>query len=134
MHSIRTVEQLPQSSCAHISISFYECLMCGISLSVEQRINFSISWISILFSIDIIFQGRIQGGGGGGAPAPLKLAKIWFFWRKIVIFHMKYPKNFAPPSARRNFFKCAPPPLTWNPGSAPVFYFCFVSKYCLHPP
>jgi hypothetical protein len=25
---------------------------------------------------------------------------------------------FAPPSARRNFFKCAPP-LTWNPGSAP---------------
>ena len=25
---------------------------------------------------------------------------------------------FAPPSARRNFFKSAPP-LTWNPGSAP---------------
>ena len=25
---------------------------------------------------------------------------------------------FAPPSARRNFFKCAP--LTWNPGSAPA--------------
>jgi hypothetical protein len=23
--------------------------------------------------------------------------KIWFFWRKIVIFHMKYPKNFARP-------------------------------------
>ena len=69
------------------------------------------------------------------------------FWRKIVIFHTKYPKNFraslciwkksdffgvkswfftrntpkffAPPSARRNFLKCAPPPLTWNPGSAP---------------
>jgi hypothetical protein len=29
------------------------------------------------------------------------------FWRKIVIFHTKYPKNFVPPSARRNFFKCA---------------------------
>ena len=47
-------------------------------------------------------QGRIQGGGGGGggrtrrAP-PLKLVKISFFWRKIVIFHMKYPKNFARP-------------------------------------
>jgi hypothetical protein len=25
------------------------------------------------------------------------LKKIWFFWRKIVIFHMKYPKNFARP-------------------------------------
>ena len=32
-----------------------------------------------------------------GAPPPLKLEKIWFFWRKIVIFHMKYPKNFACP-------------------------------------
>jgi hypothetical protein len=27
---------------------------------------------------------------------------------------------FAPPSARRNFFKCGP--LTWNPGSAPYLY------------
>ena len=80
-------------------------------------------------------KGRIQGGRTRRAP-PLKLVKIWFFWRKIVIFHMKYPKNFArppkigkiwffgvkswfftgntptifaPPSARRNFFKCAPP-------------------------
>jgi hypothetical protein len=53
--------------------------------------------------------------GGGRAPH-LKLEKIWFFWCKIVIFHTKYPKIFAPPSARRNFFKCAP--LFWNPGSA----------------
>ena len=52
--------------------------------------------------LNIITQARIQGGG-------LKLEKIWFFWRKIVIFHTKYPKNFAPPSARRNFFKCTPP-------------------------
>ena len=29
---------------------------------------------------------------------------------------------FAPSSARRNFFKCAPP-LTWNPGSAPASYY-----------
>ena len=46
----------------------------------------------------IILQGRIQGGGGRTRRAPpLKLVKIWFFWRKIVIFHMKYPKNFARP-------------------------------------
>ena len=41
------------------------------------------------------------------------------FWRKIVIFHTKYPKIFAPPFARRIFFKCAPPNLKswirpWN--------------------
>ena len=33
-------------------------------------------------------QGWIQ------ARAPLKLEKMWFFWRKIVIFHTKYPNNF----------------------------------------
>ena len=44
------------------------------------------------------------------------------FLRKIVIFHTKYPKNFR--ATLREFFKCAlPPPLTWNPGSAPEFTF-----------
>ena len=41
-------------------------------------------------------QGRIQGGGGGGAPgarAP-KIGKNMIFWRKIVIFHTKYPNIF----------------------------------------
>ena len=55
---------------------------------------------------------------GGGAPPPPKIAKkikkigvkSWFFIRNT-------PEIFARPSARRNFFKCAP--LTWNPGSAP---------------
>jgi hypothetical protein len=64
----------------------------------------------------IQLQGRIQGAH---AP-PLKLEKIWFFLRKIVIFHTKYPKHFRPPSARRNFFNCAP--LTWNPRSAPELH------------
>ena len=58
-------------------------------------------------------QGRIQG-----ERTPPKIGKNMIFLRKIVIFHTKYPKIFAPPSARRNFFKCAPPP-TWNPGSTP---------------
>ena len=68
------------------------------------------------------------------------IGKNMIFLRKIVIFHTKYPNNFraslrnwkkydfwgvkswffftrntlkmfAPPSARRNFFKCAPPNL-----------------------
>jgi hypothetical protein len=79
-------------------------------------------------------QGRIQGGRGGRtrrAP-PLKLEKIWFFvvkswfftrntstifappsaigknkifWRKIVIFHTKYPQNFRA-SLRSAQFLC----------------------------
>ena len=38
-------------------------------------------------------QGRIQGGGAPGARPP-KIGKNMIFWRKIVIFHTKYPNNF----------------------------------------
>jgi hypothetical protein len=62
---------------------------------------------------DIIkqYQGRIQGGGAPGARPPLKLEKIWFFGVKSWFFTRNTQKYFAPPSARRNFFKCAPPNL-----------------------
>ena len=40
------------------------------------------------------------------------------FWRKIVIFHTKYPKNFRASLRSAQFFYVRPP-LTWNPGSAP---------------
>jgi hypothetical protein len=49
--------------------------------------------------------------------AKLKLEKYDFFGVKSWFSTRNTPKIFAPPSARRNFFKCAP--LTWNPGSAP---------------
>ena len=49
------------------------------------------------------------GGGGGASVRPPKIGKNMIFWRKIVIFHTKHPNNLAPPSARRNFFKYAPP-------------------------
>ena len=63
-------------------------------------------------------QGRIQRGAHPArAPPPLKLEKMWFFWRKIVIFHTKYPTNVRASLRSAQFFKCAPP-LTWNPGSA----------------
>jgi hypothetical protein len=42
------------------------------------------------------------------------------FWRKIVIFLTKYPKNFSASLRLAHFFLSAPP-LTWNPGSAPAF-------------
>ena len=50
-------------------------------------------------------QKRIQGGGGvrtRRAP-PLKLEKKKNFWRKIVIFHTKYPQNFR--ASLRNWKK-----------------------------
>ena len=44
-------------------------------------------------------------GGGGGAPGapPPKIGKNMIFWRKIVIFHTKYPKNFR--ASLRNWKK-----------------------------
>jgi hypothetical protein len=40
-------------------------------------------------------QGRIQGVGAPGAPpSPPKIEKNMIFWRKIVICHTKYAKNF----------------------------------------
>jgi hypothetical protein len=38
-----------------------------------------------------------EGGRGGGAHparAPPKIRKNMIFWRKMVIFHTKYPNNF----------------------------------------
>jgi hypothetical protein len=38
------------------------------------------------------------------APPPLKLEKNMIFWRKIVIFHTKYPKNFRASLPSAEFF------------------------------
>ena len=60
-----------------------------------------------LSKVSIPIQGRIQGG------APPKIGKNMILWRKIVIFHTKYPKNVrAPPLRSANFFlkiKVRPP-------------------------
>jgi hypothetical protein len=44
-------------------------------------------------------QGRIQGEAHPARAPPPKIGKNMIFLRKIVIFHTKYPKIFAPPSA-----------------------------------
>ena len=60
-------------------------------------------------------QGWIQGAHP--APPPHKFGKNNIFWRKIVIFLTKYPKNVRASLRSAQFFKSAP--LTWNPGFAP---------------
>jgi hypothetical protein len=77
--------------------------------------------LSVILSyiINLSKAGADPGGGGPGAPPSLKLEKIRFFGVKSWFFTRNTRNIFAPPSTRRNFFKCAPP-LNWNPGSAPV--------------
>ena len=56
--------------------------------------------------------------GGGTPPPPPKIGKNMICWRKIVIFHTKYPCSRLP--SLGPIFLSAPP-LTWNPGSAPGY-------------
>jgi hypothetical protein len=46
--------------------------------------------------------GQIQGAHP--PRAPLKLEKNMIFWRKIVIFHSKYPKHFHASPCSAQFF------------------------------
>jgi hypothetical protein len=48
-------------------------------------------------------QGRIQGEAHP-ACAPSKIEKNMIFWRKIVIFHTKYPNNFRASLRSAQFF------------------------------
>ena len=47
--------------------------------------------------IVVIYNSKVYRGGFRAAPPPPpppKIGKNIIFWRKIVIFHTKYPKNF----------------------------------------
>jgi hypothetical protein len=48
------------------------------------------------------------GGGAPGAPPPQKIGKNMIFWRKIVIFHTKYPKNVRVSLRSAQFFYVRP--------------------------
>ena len=62
--------------------------------------------------------GADPGEGAHPARAPPKIGKNKIFWRKIVIFHTKYPKHFRASLRSAQFFKVRLP-QTWNPGFAP---------------
>ena len=52
--------------------------------------------------------GADPGGGRTGALSP-KIGKDMIFLRKMVIFHMKYPKNVRASLRSAQFFKVRPP-------------------------
>jgi hypothetical protein len=55
----------------------------------------------VAIKIKYVVQGGIQGGGGRSPP---KIGKNMIFWRKIVIFHTKYPKNVRASLRSAQFF------------------------------
>ena len=62
--------------------------------TVPNQLNLG---VILQYLITTIFNQTGADSGGGThpvrAPPPLKLEKNMIFWRKIVIFHTKYPKN-----------------------------------------
>ena len=101
--------------------SLYDMLIFFFLLSGE----YSILNVDSIFSRT--YTGADSGGGRTRRAPPLKLEKIWFFGVKSWFFTRNTPKFFAPPSARRIFFKCAPPNLkSW----IRPWYVCL---WCLAP-
>jgi hypothetical protein len=60
---------------------------------VKQTQNKSSSHVYSIRIERIQMSGADQGGGGSPGAPPPKIGKNMIFWRKIVIFHTKYPKN-----------------------------------------
>ena len=58
----------------------------------------------ILNEIKDDISGEDPGGGAHPARALPKIGKYMIFWRKIVIFHTKYPQNFRASLRSAQFF------------------------------
>ena len=83
--------------------------------------------ISTSFRRSMLISFWIDVPAADPARAPtLKLEKIWFVDVKSWFFTRNTPKMFAPPSARRNFVKCAPNLKSWFRPNWPhyVHYQC----------
>ena len=70
----------------------------------------------IVISRSVAMSKDAARGGSRGGGRPPKIEKNMILWRKIVIFHTKYPNNFRASLCSAHFFLGAP--QTWNPGSA----------------
>ena len=73
---------------------------------------FCLLFVYSIMLIYTLFSGADPGGGGGGAHpacAPPKIGKNMIFLHKIVIFHIKYPKNCRASLLSAQFFSVLPP-------------------------
>ena len=105
---------------AGVSVSFNICMLQHFLCKVE---DYDIPRILVTYSSEEILstktqcevyvskmrqiakqltQSRYAGAHPGRAPP--KIEKNMIFWRKIVIFHMKYPKNFRASLCSAQFF------------------------------
>ena len=63
------------------------------------QINLSITSLRLILNFRPVFDDQCPRGGSrgegatGASPYPI-IRKNMIFWRKIVIFHTKYPKHF----------------------------------------
>ena len=74
-----------------------------LSLSRQKGVFDMVDLNTTKLKIFVPIQGRIQGRGRTRRTPPLILEKLWFFGRKIVIFHTKYPITFR--ASLRNWQK-----------------------------
>ena len=80
------------------------CNMKQWNITTRQcRLNAWARWVITRWPHEHRHQGRIHGGCAPGAPPP-EIGKNMNFWRKIVIFHTKYPNNFRASLRSAQFF------------------------------
>ena len=89
-----------------LSLFFWSSLCCLIFFKLRLLIT---PYVSLNYSYWRDKSGTSRGGSRGRIRRPPpKIGKNKIF------FTRNTPKVFAPPSARRNIFKCAPPPPSPN--------------------
>ena len=93
----RCMVGLPVVNWCMVGLSVVDGCMVGLSV---------VDWCMVGISVWI---GVCRGGSRGEAhparaPPPPKIGKNMIFWRKIVIFHTKYPKKFRASLRSTHFF------------------------------
>ena len=90
---------------------FYFCEPCLYCL-LRRRETFAVVLLCMhVFYVYLWCTGADPREGRTRRAPPQNWEKIWFFGVKSWFFTRNTPTIFAPPSARRNFFKCAHPNL-----------------------